>query len=133
MTDEKTEKMKVLFVDDEKILLTQTKIFLGKSDYDFEVDLASDVEEALRQIEEKKYDAVISDYEMEGRDGLDLLEAIRENNAELPFIMFTGKGDERVAQEALNLGADRYIRKKSDARSQYHKLEEALVELIWDR
>ena len=130
MEDEKTEKMKVLFVDDDKLLLTQTKIFLQRSDHEFDVDTARDVEEALELMKAIEYDAIISDYKMEERDGIDLLEEIREDKKDLPFIMFTGKGDERVAQEALNMGANRYIRKRGDARSQYDKLAQALVELI---
>ena len=130
MEDEKTEKMKVLFVDDDKLLLTQTKIFLQRSDHEFDVDTARDVEEALELMKEIEYDAIISDYKMEERDGLDLLKEIRKDKKDLPFIMFTGKGDERVAQEALNMGANRYIRKRGDARSQYDKLAQALVELI---
>ncbi len=132
MDDEKKKSMKVLFVDDEKLLLTQTKIFLEKTEHDFDVDTARDVGEALELLKNIEYDAIISDYKMEERDGLDLLRAIRKKRGkgDLPFIMFTGKGGEKVAQEALNLGADRYIRKRGDARSQYDKLAEALVDLI---
>ncbi len=133
MVDEKSEKMKVLFVDDEELLLTQTKIFLEKSDYDFQVDLARHVEEGLQKIKKGQYDAVISDYKMEARDGLDLLKSIRKENKNLPFIMFTGRGNEDVAQKALNMGADRYIRKRGDAKSQYDKLAEALAELIREK
>ncbi len=130
MTAEESKKMKVLFVDDDKLLLTQTQIFLQRSEHGFEVDTARDVGEALKLMKETGYDAIISDYKMEEQDGLDLLKAIRKNNEDLPFIMFTGKGDETVAQNALNFGADRYIRKRGDARSQYDKLAEALVEEI---
>lgn len=130
MDDDLPKIMKILFVDDNKLLRTQTKINLENSDYDFEIDTASNVDEALDLIKEKKYDAIISDYMMEDRNGLDFLKAIRKKNEEIPFIMFTGKGDETVAQEALNLGADRYIKKEGDALSQYDKLAEALVEVI---
>ncbi|MEF8835308.1 MAG: response regulator [Candidatus Thermoplasmatota archaeon] len=132
MNEENSEKMKVLFVDDEKLLLTQTKIFLERTDYGFDVDTARDVGESLELIKDIEYDAIISDYKMEGRDGLDLLKAIRTKDEDMPFIMFTGKGGEEVAQEALNMKADRYIRKRGDARSQYDKLAEALIELIGD-
>ncbi len=132
MTAEKSDKRRVLFVDDNKILRTQTKINLENSEHEFEVDTASNVKEALELIEKREYEAIISDYLMEERDGLDLLDAIRKEDEDMPFIMFTGKGDEKVAQRALNLGADRYIRKKGDAKSQYDKLAEALLELIGD-
>ena len=130
MSTEKSDKRKVLFVDDNKLLRTQTKINLESSGYDFEVDTASSVSEALGLIEEEEYEAIISDYLMEERDGLDLLEEVREEKEDIPFIMFTGRGDEEVAQRALNLGADRYIRKKGDAISQYDKLAKVLLELI---
>ncbi|MFP4001698.1 MAG: response regulator [Candidatus Natronoplasma sp.] len=133
MDDDSIKRMKVLFVDDDKLLLTQTKIFLERSDHEFDVDTARDVGEALELLKEIEYDAVVSDYKMEKRDGLDLLKAVRKKSEEMPFIMFTGKGDETVAQNALNLGADRYIRKEGDARSQYDKLAEALVEEISKR
>ncbi len=130
MDDPKPDGKKVLFVEDNKLLRTQTRINLESLSKDFEVDTASNVGEALELIEEKKYDAIISDYMMKERDGLDLLRAVRENDEDLPFIMFTGKGDETVAQEALNLGANRYIRKKGEGKSQYDELAEALIEEI---
>lgn len=122
--------MKILFVDDDKLLLTQTKIFLEREDEGFEVDTARTVDEALELMDEGQYDAIVSDYKMEEKDGLDLLEDIREEGDDITYIMFTGKGNEKVAQKALNLGANRYIRKKGDARSQYHKLAEALEEEV---
>ncbi|MFW5946468.1 MAG: response regulator [Candidatus Natronoplasma sp.] len=132
MSKKRSEKKKVLFVDDNKLLRTQTKINLENSEHGFEVRTASNVREALELIEKDGYRAIISDYLMEERDGLDLLEEVRKEKEDLPFIMFTGKGDEDVAQRALNLGADRYIKKKGDAKSQYDKLAEALLELIGD-
>ncbi len=124
------DKMKILFVDDDKLLLTQTKIFLEREDYDFKVDTARTVDRALELLDDNEYDAVVSDYKMEEKDGLDLLEDIRKKGDKIPYIMFTGKGNERVAQRALNLGANRYIRKKGDARSQYNKLAKALLEEV---
>lgn len=53
-------------------------------------------------------------------DGLEFLEIIREEKGmDIPFIMFTGKGREDVAMDALNLGADRYIQKGGNPKSQY--------------
>ncbi len=61
-------------------------------------------------------------------DGIDFLKIIREEkNLDIPFIMFTGKGREEVAIKALNLGADRYLRKGGDPKSQYRILAETIV------
>ena len=58
---------------------------------------------------------------------MDLLETIREDyGSDIPFIIFTGKGREEVAIKALNLGADRYIQKGGDPKSQYNVLARAI-------
>jgi len=46
---------------------------------------------------------VISDYKMPQKDGLEFLKSLRDQNNEIPFIMFTGKGREEVAIKALIL------------------------------
>lgn len=132
MIAEKSDGKKVLFVDDNKLLRIQTKINLENSNQNFEVDTASNVDEALDQFDKEPYEAIISDYIMKDKDGLDLLEEIRKENEDLPFIMFTGRGDENVAQKALNMGADRYIQKIGDSKSQYDKLAKALMDLIME-
>ncbi|MEF8874869.1 MAG: PAS domain S-box protein, partial [Candidatus Thermoplasmatota archaeon] len=112
--------IKTLFVDDEKSLLDQTEIFLEKRDEEIEVLTASSAERALEMMEEEDFDVIVSDYQMPDIDGLEFLEETREERGDdIPFIMFTGKGREKVAMKALNLGADRYIQKGGDPKSQY--------------
>jgi DNA-binding response OmpR family regulator len=72
----------------------------------FQVDIASSVNEAIGKMKEESYDAVVSDYQMPGKDGLSFLGELREKGNEIPFIVFTGKGREEIAIKALNLGAD---------------------------
>ncbi|MBS3817492.1 MAG: PAS domain S-box protein [Candidatus Thermoplasmatota archaeon] len=116
-----------LIVDDERALLEQSKTFLEKMDKDIEVMTASSAERALEMIDEKDFDVIVSDYQMPDIDGLEFLEEIRkEREDEIPFIMFTGKGREEVAMKALNLGADRYIQKGGDPKSQYGILAQAI-------
>jgi PAS domain S-box-containing protein len=64
---------------------------------------------------------------MAGMNGLELLETLRNQGNDIPFIIFTGRGREEVAIEALNLGADRYIQKGGDPRAQYGILAQAVV------
>lgn len=97
--------MEVLFVDDEPDIVEQAKIFLEKIDNGLNIDTATSAEEGLKKFEIKDYDAVISDYQMPEMDGLDFLETVREGRkSNVPFIIFTGKGREEAAMEALNLG-----------------------------
>ncbi|MFW5933043.1 MAG: PAS domain S-box protein [Candidatus Hadarchaeota archaeon] len=126
--------MKVLQVDDEPDILNQTKIYLERDGGDLSVDTAISVKEALKILDEEKYDCIISDYQMPEMDGLDFLEKIRdEKNSDIPFIVFTGKGREEVAVRALNLGADRYLQKGGDPRTQYGVLREAIVGEVRER
>ncbi len=119
--------MKIILVDDEGDLLQQAKIFLERLDDELQVDTFTSPEMALNKIEEEDYDAVVSDYQMPDIDGLELLKNVREEREmDIPFIMFTDKGREEVAMEALNLGANRYLQKGGDPKAQYRVLNEAI-------
>ncbi len=121
--------MRVLFVDDDSAIREQTKIFLERENDRLAVETASSADKALGLLEENNYDAIVSDYQMPGTDGLEFLEIVREErNSDIPFIIFTGKGREEVAMEALNLGADRYLQKGGNPKSQYGVLAQATVQ-----
>ncbi len=123
--------MKVLFVDDESPLLEQAEIFLQRMDERLEVDSVGSAKEGLKMLDENEYDAVVSDYQMPEMDGLEFLEEVRRGRgSSIPFIIFTGKGREEVAMEALNLGADRYLQKGGDPKTQYGVLAQAIVQEV---
>ncbi|MFW6196661.1 MAG: PAS domain S-box protein, partial [Thermoplasmatota archaeon] len=89
------------------------------------------MKDALKKLEREEFDAIISDYQMPEIDGLEFLEILRkEKNSDIPFIMFTGKGREEVAIEALNLEANRYLQKGGDPKSQYSLLAETVKQEI---
>ncbi len=111
--------MKILCVDDEESLLEQSEIYLEQFLDEAEVDTSSSVNNALGKINKNDYSIIISDYFMEPKDGIDFLEELRENDDDTPFVMFTGKGREEIAMQALNLGANQYVQKGGDPKSQY--------------
>ena len=80
----------------------------------------------MEKLKQKDYDAVVSDYQMPGKDGLEFLRELREEGNTVPFIVFTGKGREEVAIEALNLGADRYIDKHGNPEAVYCELAHSI-------
>ena len=92
----------------------------------FDIDNAYSVDEAFKKLSSKSYDVVISDYEMPVKNGLDFLKELKEQQRDIAFILFTGKGREEVAVEALNLGADRYINKNGSPETVYGELADAI-------
>ena len=129
--DFKEKFIKILHIDDDKAFLNLTKIYLEDlSSGSLHIDSLTNPDQFSARIEENTYDLVISDYQMEPLNGLQLLEALRSRNNFISFIMFTGKGREEVAVDALNLGADRYIKKGYDDESQYTELYHAIKDII---
>jgi len=125
-----TEKpIRVLHVDDELGLLKIAKQCLELQG-PFHVDTAGSVEEALNKLKEKEYDAVVSDYQMPEKDGLEFLEMLRKNGNTIPFVMFTGRGREEVAIRALNLGADQYLNKTGDPETVYCELAHGIRQAV---
>ncbi|MDD3398566.1 MAG: PAS domain S-box protein [Candidatus Methanomethylophilaceae archaeon] len=112
---------RILYVDDEPGLLELGKIFL-EMNQGIIVDTASGPHEALTRMESHRYGVVVSDYQMPEMDGIEFLKKLRGDGNDVPFIIFTGKGREEVVIEALNNGADFYLQKGGDARSQFAEL-----------
>ena len=108
----------VLHVDDDERFAELVAEYLQEGTDDITVVSAHDTRDALATLEAGGIDCVVSDYEMPRTDGLELLRTVRDRWPDLPFVLFTCSGDERTAQEAIELGVTDYLR-KSDGTSQY--------------
>ena len=117
--------IRVLHVDDDPAFLKVAKQCL-ETQAELEVDTASSVNEALEELKKTDYDAIVSDYQMPGKDGLEFLKELREKGNTVPFIVFTGKGREEIAVKALNLGSDQYIDKHGDPETVYCELAHSI-------
>ena len=120
----------LLYIDDEPALLEIGRLFLERTG-DFTVTCTGSGQEALRELVKTRFDAIVSDYQMQGMDGIELLKAVRNSYGRIPFILFTGKGREEVVIAAINNGADFYIQKGGEPKAQYaelaHKLRQAIT------
>jgi PAS domain S-box-containing protein len=113
--------LSVLLVDDEDALLNLTKIFLEKGK-DINVTTTLSAFDALTLMESNSFHAVVSDYEMPLMNGIDFLKSVKSRGDDTPFIIFTGRGREYVAIDALNCGASFYLQKGGDVPAQYAEL-----------
>lgn len=121
---------RVLLVDDDEDQLPIAREFLKVEEATFDLITTSSPSKALQKLTREHFDVAVVDHVMPGMTGLELLAALRNKGIKVPFILFTGKGREEVAIEALNLGADRYINKAGDSDSLYAELLHAINELI---
>ena len=108
---EASERIRLLHVDDNPEITELTETFLERAGGQFDVRTARDVDEALERMADRSFDCIVSDYDMPGQTGIELLEAVRERDSELPFILYTGKGSEEVASEAISAGVTDYLQK----------------------
>jgi PAS domain S-box-containing protein len=127
--DTKNTVFSVLYVDDEPTILAPTKLFLEKRGH-FLVDTSMSVDDALQKIRKCTYDVIISDYQMPGKDGIQFLRTLRDAGNQIPFIIFTGKGDEEVVIEAYASGADFYLAKGGNPRAMYVDLVNKVEQIV---
>ncbi|MBP1929264.1 PAS domain S-box-containing protein [Methanolinea mesophila] len=119
----------VLLVDDEPAILDVAQIFLERGG-GIRVSLSESGTKALEMCALHPYDIIVSDYEMPGMNGIDLLKEVKSRNPDTPFIIFTGRGREHVAIEALNLGASFYLQKGGDPKSQFAELRNMIDQAV---
>jgi PAS domain S-box-containing protein len=105
------DPVRVLHVDDDPGLAETAAAFVEEVNGCIEVETATSADEALARLATDPVDCVVSDYDMPGGTGLDLLAAVRESHPDLPFVLFTGKGSEEVASEAISAGVTDYLQK----------------------
>ena len=125
-------EIKILLVDDEETLLEVSKLYLEEMNEKFNIITVDSAVKALEMIKEEEFDVIISDYQMPNMNGLEFLSIVRNAGNEIPFIIFTGKGREEVAIQALNLGADFYLQKGGETTSQFHELEN-LIDYLFEK
>jgi PAS domain S-box-containing protein len=129
-TDSASEaKIRVLHVDNDAEFLEVARHCLEEQG-PFQVDTASSAKEALEKLHNADYDVVVADYQMPGKNGLELLKELRQEGMAIPFILLTCKGKEEIAVEALNSGVEQYIDKQGNATVTYEELKHGILSAV---
>jgi len=123
------EGVNVLHVDDDRALVDLAAECLTREDESFTVKTETDPTAVPDRLEDERVDCIISDYEMPEIDGLELIARVESIDASVPFILFTGRGSEAVAAEAVDCGVDAYIQ-KGGSRSKYAVLANRVRSLV---
>ena len=99
----------VLITDDDEAVLTLLYKVIRSNG--LQADTAASGEEALKRLEEKEYDLLILDINMQGIDGFKVIEKIRARGLQLPIIVVSARREDYDTVYGLNLGADDYVTK----------------------
>lgn len=113
-----SHRIRILHVDDEPEIAEMTATFLEREDDRFAVETGTSASEGLAHLAKSDFDCIISDHDMPEQNGIEFLESVREEYPNLPFILYTGKGSEKIASSAISVGATDYLQKQSGT-SQY--------------
>jgi len=124
------QPIRVLLVDDEPDFPETAATFLEREDDRLEVTPATSAREGLARHEETPFDCVVSDYAMPKMDGLEFLEAVREESPELPFVLYTARGSEDVASEAITAGVSDYYQRDHHGEEEYVVLANRITNLV---
>ena len=124
-----TGPVNVLCVDDDPQFVDLTATFLRQNDEQFSVVTATGAQEGLEEYSVGALDCIISDYDMNGLNGIEFLKIIRTEYPDLPFILFTGRGSEEVASEAISAGTTDYMQ-KGGGTNQYEVLAQRVQNAI---
>ena len=124
-----TESIRILYADDEPEFAEMAATFLEREDDRFDVEIVTSGTEGSERLADEEFDCVISDYDMPGQNGIEFLETVREDHADLPFVLYTGKGSEEVASDAISAGVTDYLQKTGNA-DQYALLANRVLNAV---
>lgn len=117
------KNINILIVDDYKTMLRIIHSLLTQLGFN-NIDEASDGSMAIRMIKEKKYELIISDWNMKPMTGIELLKNVRanENIKNIPFLMITAESKIENIMAAKQAGVSNYIVKPFNAETLKTKL-----------
>ena len=118
------KRARVLLADDEVDFTENTKTLLEHRGYD--VTAVNSGDSAIRTLGQERYDVMVLDLKMPGRDGISTLKEIKKLQLHTQILVLTGHGAINTALEAMELGAYDYLTKPCDIDELTEKLEDAM-------
>ena len=103
------QKRTILVVDDDAVVGHSINRVLSAKGYQVREALSG--EEALAELDRRRYDLVFSDIRMPGMDGMEMTSRLKQLHPEVPVVVITGYGTEAGEKQARDLGVDGYLRK----------------------
>lgn len=130
-SDEVTETLQVLVVDDSAMMQKTVQLELNKATIPLAVDFADTGEMALEKVKLKRYDFIFLDVMMPGIDGFETCSQIRklEGMAKTPVIMLTSKTSALDEVKGLMAGCTTYLTKPFE-HDEFHKMLERIVHWV---
>ena len=106
--------IRVLLIDDGVAAAELAATYLERASDRIEAVFETVPSNALERVtDDEQIDCVVSDHDMPEMTGLELLDAVRDADPDLPFVLFTGKGSEEIASEAISAGVTDYLQKET--------------------
>lgn len=105
---------RILLIEDEEPIRRVLIRILSEESASYEIIQAEDGREGLSKLSKSIFDLVLCDIKMPKMDGIEVLQAAKQNGIHVPFIMLTGHGNIETAVEAMKLGAYDFISKPPD-------------------
>ena len=105
----------ILLIDDDAVFLEAVAETMKRAHHDIKMTTAATAEHGLRLLGRQRFDAVISDFQMPGLNGIDLLHECAVACPDTPVVVVTGYGSKALEQDALNHGAYAVLQKPVDS------------------
>ncbi|NQU67610.1 MAG: response regulator [Candidatus Marinimicrobia bacterium] len=101
--------LNILYIDDNPHDIELIRHALKKNGMNFNLEIANSKYEFLSHLEKLNYDLVLTDFNILGYTGLDVIKEVKERDSKIPVIVVTGTGTEEIAIQAMKMGVSDYV------------------------